>query len=270
MKRICFLNGRWLSEKNAKISAFDSGFLYGYGVFETIRIVNGRAFLLQEHLRRVNKSLRLTGIKRIPYDLNSIVNEILQRNNLMDGVVRITVSAGRFPDLPWQSKAGKPTVLVNVRRVKIPEYIYERGVKVLFVREQSSGPSLSFPGVKSTSYIANVIAKIYAKRRGIFEAIFISSRGFLKEGATSNIFFVKNKVLCTPAVESGILPGITRDAVIRIARKGGLRVKEGNFRVTDFYDSEEGFLTNSVYGIVPIAGKIGNTIYEIRRALQFL
>ncbi len=269
MKRVCFLNGRWLSEKGARVSAFDAGFLYGYGVFETIRVVNARAFLLQAHLRRLKKSLRLTGIKEIPYNLNSVVNKILQKNNLTDGVVRITVSAGRFLDLPWQGKSERSTVLVTVRKVKIPEYIYKKGVKIVFLSEKISGPSLSFPGVKSTSYITNVISKIYAMKKGAFEAIFLSPQGFLKEGTTSNLFFIKDRVLCTPDLESGILPGVTRDIVIKIARKMGLKVKEGNFRVTDFYNSDEGFLTNSVYGIVPIAGKGKDIVNELRRIFSF-
>lgn len=255
MSRICFLNGKWLSEKGAKVSALDAGFLYGYGVFETIRVVNGRAFLLSEHLNRLKKSLHLIRLKNIQYNLNSIVRKILTKNNLLNGMVRITVTPGRFNDLPWRSSPVAPTVLITVRKIQILPEIYTKGVRIVFINERNAGASLSLPGVKSISYIANVNSKIYANKKNAFEAIFLSSDGFLKEGAGSNIFFIKNKIIYTPDLSLGILPGITRGAVIKIIRKIGLRVKEGKYKVIDFNQSDEAFLTNSTFGVIPVSGK---------------
>lgn len=270
MERICFLNGRWLSEKVAKISVLDAGFLYGYGVFETIRITNGRAFLLSEHLKRLKKSLHLIKLKNIPYDLNSIVKKIIAKNNLVNGIVRITVTPGRFNDLPWKSSPVVPTVLITVRKIQIPEEIYTKGVRVLFVNERNAGASLSLPGVKSISYIANVNSKIFANKKNAFEPIFVSSDGFLKEGAVSNIFFIKNNTVYTPDLGLGILPGITRSAVIKIIKKMGMKVMEGRYKVVDFLEADEAFLTNSTFGVIPVAGKSNLIVNKVREEYERL
>lgn len=270
MKKVCFLNGEWLQEDEAKLSVFDSGFLYGYAVFETIRIVNGKALWLPEHLKRLEKSIKSTGIKRIQYNLNSIVAKILKLNNLKKGVLRITVTAGRFNDLPWVDNFSTPTVLVTIREPKMPKSIFKKGVKIVFMNEKCSGHSLSFPGIKSTSYIQNVLAKIHAKKKGAFEAIFVSPEGFLKEGATSNLFFIKNRVVYTPALELGILPGITRKMVIKVIRKMGMKIQEGHYRISDFNQSDEAFLTNSTYGIAPVSGKENFIVNEIRERYESL
>lgn len=268
MKRICFLNGKWLHKDKARISVFDSGFLYGYGVFETIRIANGRALLLSEHLKRLRSSLQIAGIKITDYNFSSIVSKILKMTKLHDGVVRITVTAGRSKDLPWTGNASTPTVLVAVRELKIPEWIYTKGVKVIFIHERLKGASLAFPGVKSISYIANVIAKKEAQKKGAFEAIFVSPEGFLKEGASSNFFFIKNEIVYTPDTKTGILPGVTRNTVIKIIKKMGLKIEEGYFRVNDFKRSDEAFLTNSTCGVVPVAGKRKCIVNEIRKRYE--
>lgn len=265
MKKICFLNGKWLPEDRAKVSVFDAGFLYGYGVFETIRVADGKALFLAEHIKRLTKSLRMTGIKKIRYDFGVIVKAISKKNNLAEGVVRITITAGRFKDMPWSSNSGVPAVLVTVRGLKDTEDIYRKGVRVVFADEKEWGGSLAFPGIKSTSYIADILSKIYAKKKNAFEAIFVSPDGFLKEGATSNLFWVKNRIVYTPALTLGILPGITRNVVIKILKKMGLKVKEGWFRIKDFTHSEEAFLTNSTYGVVPIEGKGGKIVNDIRK-----
>ncbi len=270
MSRICFLNGKWLSEKYAKISVLDAGFLYGYGVFETIRIVNGRAFLLSEHLKRLKKSLHLIKLKDIQYDFNSIVKKIIAKNNLLNGMVRITVTPGRFNDLPWKSSSVAPTVLITVRRIKIPEEIYTKGVRIVFVNERDAGASLSLPGVKSISYIANVNSKIFANKKNAFEAIFVSSDGFLKEGATSNIFFITNKIVYTPDSGLGILPGITRSVVIEIIKKMGMKVKEGRYKVLDFLQADEAFLTNSTFGVIPVSGKSNLIVNKVREEYERL
>lgn len=270
MARICFLNGKWLSEKVAKVSVLDAGFLYGYGVFETIRIVNGREFLLSEHLKRLKKSLHLIKLKSIQYNLNSIVKKIIAKNNLLNGMVRITVTPGRFNDLPWKSSSVAPTVLVTVRRIQIPEEIYTRGVRIVFVNEGNAGASLALPGVKSISYIANVNSKIYANKKNAFEPIFVSSDGFLKEGATSNIFFIKNKIVYTPDSGLGILPGITRSVVIEIIKKMAMKVMEGRYKILDFLQADEAFLTNSTFGVIPIAGKGKLIVNKIREEYERL
>lgn len=270
MKRICFLNGKWLTENNARLSALDSGLLYGYGVFETIRIVNGKAFLLKEHFERLQKSLKLLGIKKIQYNLDAVVRRIIEKNNSHDSVVRITITAGEFTELPWLSKPGKPTVLVTIRELKSSHNIYQHGVKVVFIKEKDYGNSLALPGIKSTSYAVNVITKMRVKKSGAFEAIFVSNDGFLKEGASSNIFFIKNKKIYTPDLTLGILPGVTRGVVIKIIKKMGLKIKEGFFKINDFNQADEAFLTNSTFGMIPVAGKDKKIFNKIRERYESL
>ena len=264
MEEIVYLNGSLLPRSRALVSVFDQGFLYGYGLFETMRAYGGKIFLLERHLERLLASSRVlgleTGLKGI--DLGRVVKETLEANNLEDARLRLTVSRGEMDSFPGHG-APAPTVLVTARSyTPLPPEIYDRGFRagVSSYRRYSQSPLV---GLKATSYLLNVLAKMEAGAAGLDEALLLNERGSIVEGSTSNIFLVTaGSGLVTPPVASGLLPGITRQAVMELAGAEGIAITEDEVALADLGQFSQAFLTNSVMEIMPLvavrdsAGKI--------------
>ena len=264
MEEIVYLNGSLLPRSRALVSVFDQGFLYGYGLFETMRAYGGKIFRLERHLERLLASSRVlgleTGLKGI--DLGRVVKETLEANNLEDARLRLTVSRGEMDSFPGHG-APAPTVLVTARSyTPLPPEIYDRGFRagVSSYRRYSQSPLV---GLKATSYLLNVLAKMEAGAAGLDEALLLNERGSIVEGSTSNIFLVTaGSGLVTPPVASGLLPGITRQAVMELAGAEGIAITEDEVALADLGQFSQAFLTNSVMEIMPLvavrdsAGKI--------------
>lgn len=254
MEETVYLNGALVPRSRARISVFDHGFLYGYGLFETMRAYGGMVFLLERHLKRLMKSAETLGLASglAGIDLGKACLDTLAANHLGDARLRLTVTRGEMDAFPGPQVSTAPTVLVTARSYSaLPPETYARGFRagIASLRQNSQSP---LPGLKSTSYLLNVRARMEAEAAGLDEALLLNERGSLAEGSTSNVFFVTGPGLVTPSLESGILPGITREVVMELARADGVVMSEGEVKLTDLSRFDEAFLTNSVMEIMPL------------------
>ena len=260
-----YLNGKIVPSKEAVVSVFDHGFLYGDGVYETLRVYDGVIFELEEHLQRLFRSAILIGLN-IPLEINALkvsIYETLIANTLRNAYIRLTVSRGRGdigldPDL-----CAEPTIVIIVQEFKeYPKAFYEKGISLIIAETRRNLKEAIDPRIKSLNFLNNILAKIEAKKRGVYEALMLNIYGKLTEGTISNLFFYKDSILCTPSLDCGILDGITRGLVIDLAKREDLRVKEGKFRIKDLYSAEEVFLTNTTMEVMPVS-KIDDQKYAV-------
>ena len=254
MEEIVYLNGSLIPRSQARVSVFDHGFLYGYGLFETMRAYHGTIFLLERHLKRLLNSAAVIGLSSelAEIDLGKACTDTLMANGLQDARLRLTVSRGEVDSFSGSGTSVAPTVLVTARSYQaLPAQIYNRGFRVgaSSFRRYSQSP---LSRLKSANYLLNVLARKEAEAAGLDESLLLNERGFITEGSISNVFFVAHSGLVTPPVESGILPGITREVVMELADALGIDVTEGEVRLEDLGQFDEAFLTNSVMEIMPL------------------
>ncbi|MDE2180619.1 MAG: aminotransferase class IV [candidate division NC10 bacterium] len=274
---VVYLNGRYVQAERAKVSAFDRGFSYGDGLFETIRAYAGWVFGLERHLARLKKGADQIGI---PFEgdvgkWRQVMGELLRRNRLhgADASLRLTVTRGSDvlgsllpPDAP-----PSPTLLLVAR--PLDAGIAERqqvGVGAVTVHWGSPFNPLQ---IKSLDYLYNMLAMTHAKREGAQEALFVGADGCVIEGTTSNLFLISQEILTTPHEGSGLLPGITREVVIELAKREGLIVREAPIPLDEALSADEAFLTGSLKEITPLisvdGGRIGTgSLGPVTRRLQ--
>ncbi|MCK4863169.1 MAG: aminotransferase class IV [Dehalococcoidales bacterium] len=265
MEETIYLNGSLVPRSEARISVFDHGFLYGYGLFETMRAYNGKIFLLERHIKRLLGSAVTIGLgdSLAGIDLNKACLDTLKANKLEDARLRLTVTGGESDSFPWEGKAGQPTVVVTARPYSgfSPEK-YEQGFKVYLAPVRRCAQS-SISGIKSVSYLLSVLARNEAAAQGLDEALLLNDDGYIAEGGSCNVFFVKGSRLVTPSLGSGILPGITRDVVIELADELGIIITEGTVGLAVIKQCDEAFLTNAVMEVMPMTAasdSAGNTV----------
>ncbi|MFC1901043.1 aminotransferase class IV [Chloroflexota bacterium] len=260
MKEIVYLNGELIPIEQAKVSVLDYGFLYGYGLFETMRAYNGKAFVLDRHIKRINDSLQKLGIENEELVLEKAVEDTIAANNLSSARVRLAVTIGEGKMVPDPSSCEKPTVLVMASEyTPLPESSYEKGYRAIIsrIRRNSRSP---VSGLKSANYLESLLAKQEAREAGVDEALFLNDRDLLAEASMSNIFMFRDGAIKTPGKESGLLPGITREVVLEIASKSGIDTVEGSITTGELSNAREAFLTNSVMEIMPLVEVSGNAI----------
>jgi branched-chain amino acid aminotransferase len=253
MSELIYLDGSLVPRSQAHVSVFDHGFLYGYGLFETMRAYRGGIFRLERHMARLMGSAQTIGLgsRLAGLDLGRACLETLRANRLTDARLRLTVTGGEADSFPWEGKAGAPTVVITARRyVPPPAEKYRRGYQVVIASVRRSRSRLS--GVKSLNYLVSVMARMEAAASGRDEALLLNDGGFIAEGGNSNVFFVKGSCLVTPSLESGILPGITREVVMELAAALGIRVTEGEVAPAELVQFDEAFLTSSTMEIMPL------------------
>ena len=250
-----FLNDRFVTRDQALISVFDHGFLYGDGVFETLRAYQGRLFQVSSHIARLRGSCERIGLPLPMPEVRwpELLAETLRRNDLSDASIRITISRGEGEIGLDPALCPRPTVVIMARpfRPYSPK-IRESGVHLAFVNVRRNPISAQSPEIKSLSFLNNILAKHEATRTGCFDALMLNIDGFLTECTTSNIFFVHKGQLCTPAVECGILRGVTRDVVVMLAREEGMSVVEDSFTPEQLLEAEECFITNTSMEVMPV------------------
>ena len=252
MEQIVYLNGALVPRSQARISPFDLGFLYGYGLFETMRSYTGYIFRLERHLERLLTSAKLLGLPLDAFDLDKACHDTLKANNMADARIRLTVSIGEGEAIPDPPKHPRPTVLVIATSyTPPPDDSYRKGFKAVIspIRQNSQSP---LSHLKSANYINNIIARKEAKAAGADEAILLNERGLLCEGSTNNIFLVSRGNLITPDEKSGCLPGITRHIVIELASGLGLSVTQREVQLEELLRADEAFLTNSLIELMPL------------------
>lgn len=250
-----YLNNKPVPKSEAVVSVFDHGFLYGDGIYETLRTYNGITFMLDEHIGRLYRSASMTGLD-IPKNADQIrtaVCETLAANFLENAYLRITVTRGYGPIGLDPELCKTPTFIIIAEELKdYPGDFYENGMKIIIADTRRNLREAINPQIKSLNFLNNILAKIEAKKKDAYEAIMLNVSEHIAEGTISNIFFYRDDVLHTPAVECGILDGIARKLVLEIANREGLRVKEGLFLRDDIYDADEVFLTNSIMEVMPV------------------
>ncbi len=249
-----YLNNKIVPASDARVSIFDHGFLYGDGIYETMRVYDGVIFMLDEHIERLYRSASLIGLN-IPKKISDIkisIYETLRANSLYNAYVRLTVSRGPGPIGLDPDLCKEPTFVVIAQDFKnYPKSYYEDGIKLIISSVRRNYREALNPQIKSLNFLNNILAKIEAKQADAYEAIMLNVNGHLTEGTISNVFFVKDGILCTPSVDCGILDGITRGIVLDLAAKNGIEVKEGQFISDDIYKSSEVFITNSTMEVMP-------------------
>ncbi|KUP20904.1 aminotransferase class IV [Paenibacillus sp. DMB5] len=252
------LNHIAVEAKDAVVSALDHGFLYGMGLFETFRTYNGIPFLLQRHLDRLADGCRQLGI---PFEADGVsmrswIKQVMDANELQDAYIRYTVTAGEdLLGLP-SGEYSKPNHLLYIK--ELPKlnpslYLEGKGLQLLnTARNTPEGPVR----LKSLHYMNNILAKRelarYPSAAGGAEGLMLTAQGFVAEGIVSNIFFINEDVLYTPDISTGILPGITREMVLMLAREAGLQTEQGFYQWEQLLAADEIFLTNSIQELVPV------------------
>jgi len=258
-----FIDGKYYDEKNAKISVFDHGLLYGDGVFEGIRAYNGRVFKLKEHIDRLFYSAKaiLLTLPMSHADLMKATVETCRKNKVRDGYIRLVVTRGVGTLGLNPNKCKAPSVIIIAGKIQLyPEELYERGMEIVTVPTTRNLHSALNPAIKSLNYLNNILAKIEANNAGCEEAIMLNSEGFVAECTGDNIFMVKGNQLLTPPLSAGALYGITRGVVMDLARQSGLIVGEPNLTRYDLFNADECFLTGTGAEIIPVTKIDGRVI----------
>jgi len=253
-----YLNGAVLRRSEAKIPAMDRGFLYGDGLFETMRVVSGVAFRLDRHLERLSRACDecLWGRRPDCGEIRGAAQRLLLKNQVTEGYLRITVSRGPYSGNLTDLAAQQPTVFIDARPMDLPPleaappYVLARSPYALNERSPLARH-------KSLSYQANLLALAEGRRRGADEVYFLNSRRRLAECATSNLFFVQGSSIFTPAEQCGLLPGITREAVLELCAENRVACQTGEYGEEKLLSSDGAFCTNSLRGIVPVRAILG-------------
>lgn len=247
------LNGTILPAAQAHVSVFDHGFLYGAGLFETMRTVGGRPMFWEAHERRLRESAQALGIREFP-DAATLEQQMVatvRANSLEEAYVRLTITRGEGALGPSGTSCETPTVVIYAKPLVLPPaHVYEQGRDLMLLATRRSSPETSIR-VKSLNYLNSLLAYAELEARGGREGVQLTSDGAVAEGAVSNLFFVVDQELWTPSLDTGILPGITRDWVIQTAKRHGIPVREHCFTVSDLQQATEAFTTSSVVGILP-------------------
>jgi len=260
MSEIVYLNGSLMPRSQASISALDYGFLYGFGLFETMRAYGGRVFLLDRHLSRLARSAEILGLPIGVADLKEAVMATIQANQLSEARIRITISIGEGGMTPDPNTCNKPTVLILAGHYQpYPEQVYQTGFRAVVssIRRNSQSP---LSRLKSANYLENILAREEARKAGVDEALCLNEKGLLSEASMSNIFLVTDGILKTPGQESGILPGITREVVLELASQLGINTLERDIRLDELFHAQEAFLTNSLIELMPLTELDGKPI----------
>lgn len=260
-----FINGKYYDKEDAKVSVFDHGYLYGDGVFEGIRAYNGRVFKLDEHLDRLYEGIRtlMLNVKYTREEMKEIVLETLRKNNLRDAYIRLVVSRGEGDLGLDPSKCPEPTVVCIASKITLyPQEMYENGLKVITAATRRNVPEGVNPQIKSLNYLNNIMAKIEANLAGVPEAVMLNTDNYVCECTGDNIFIVKDGKLITPPTHSGILIGITRNAIIELAQEMGIKVVEQIFTRHELFNADECFLTGTAAEAIPVVNVDGRPIAD--------
>jgi len=252
------MNGELVPEAEAKVSVFDHGLLYGDGVFEGIRSYSGRIFALEAHVDRLYDSAKAIALE-IPMTRQEMMQAVAltcRENDTTDGYIRLVVTrgVGTLGLNPYLCKT--PQVIIIAADIQLyPKELYEKGLSIVTVGTTRNLSEAVNPRIKSLNYLNNILAKIEAINAGCMEAIMLNSQGAVAEATGDNLFVLRGDVLRTPPVNEGILEGITRAAVMKLATEAGYSVREERLSRYDLYTADEVFLTGTaaeVIGVVNI------------------
>jgi len=258
-----YINGKFHSKEDATISVYDHGFLYGDGVFEGIRAYGGRVFKLKEHIDRLFESAKTIMLK-IPLSREKLMEDVVHTvkvNGLKDAYIRLVVTRGVGTLGLNPFNCNTPQVIIIADKIVLyPKTFYENGLIVITVPTQRNLAEAVNPRIKSMNYLNNILAKIEAINSGVHEAIMLNSQGYVAECTGDNIFIVKKGIIKTPPLYIGLLEGITRDEIIKLARRFGIVVIEDIFTRHDVFNADECFLTGTAAEVIPVVKVDGRPI----------
>jgi len=277
-----YISGKLYDKADAKISVYDHGLLYGDGVFEGIRAYSGRVFRLKQHVDRLYESARSIHLE-IPMsriEMARAIDETLAHNGLSDAYIRVVVTRGSGSLGLDPRKTTDPQIIIIADAISLyPSELYDHGLKIVTAGTQRNHPSALNPRIKSLNYLNNILAKIEGTNAGCLEALMLNHKGEVAECTGDNIFVVRRGELQTPGIDAGILEGITRDAVIELARGAGYTVVERSMDRHDVYTAEECFLTGTAAEVIPVvecdgrsigSGKPGPITVDLRKRFHSL
>ncbi len=277
-----YINGKLFDKADAKISVYDHGLLYGDGVFEGIRIYDGKVFKLKEHVERLYESARAIKLE-IPItreQMADAIRQTVQANAKKDGYIRplVTRGAGYLGLDP--RKTSDPQVIIIVDDISLyPQELYDNGLEIATVPTIRNHPSAVNPRIKSLNYLNNILAKIEGVQQGCLESLMLNHKGEVAECSGDNVFLVRHGVLRTPPIDAGILEGITRNAVLDLAKDAQIPVEEVALTRHDVYIADECFLTGTAAEVIPVVkcdgrligtGKPGPITRQLREAFHRL
>ena len=262
-----YLNDRFVKKEEAVVSVFDHGFLYGDGVYETIRSYGNRIFMRDQHLARLRRSADAIGLTiPIPeHGWPALLHEAMTRNDVgherTDAYLRITISRGAGDIGLDPALCPTPTVVIMTKPLHPPPpEQYRIGVNLIVARTRRNLPSALSPQIKATNFLNNILAKREAIAAGAFDSILLNWESHLTECTVSNLFFVRAGRLCTPALACGLLDGITRDIVLSLAQEAHIPVEQGQFGIEAIQKADECFLTNTSMGVMPVTMVDGHPV----------
>jgi 4-amino-4-deoxychorismate lyase len=247
-----YLNGKIVPKEEALVSAYDHGYLYGVGLFETFRVYDGHIFLLDDHLQRLNDGLSSLLIEKCftKEEVEEAVSLLLKANGFLNAYIRLNVSAGCGELGLTVDPYVAPTVIIYSKPLPLPSSkIPEKKAQLLKLTRNT--PEGDYR-LKSHHFLNNILAKREIGSGMDVEGIFVTAEGYLAEGIVSNLFWVKDHTVFTPSIKTGILNGITRQFVIKLVQLSGMRVEEGFFKPEALDDADELFITNSIQEVVGI------------------
>jgi branched-chain amino acid aminotransferase len=258
-----YIGGELFDKADAKISVYDHGLLYGDGVFEGLRSYAGRVFRLDQHLERLLDSARAINLD-VPLTKDELVSAIyltLSANKLADAYIRLVITRGAGSLGLDPNKTSNPQVIIITDSISLyPQHLYENGLKIVTAGTARNHPAALNPRIKSLNYLNNILAKIEGANAGCLEALMLNHKGEVAECTGDNVFIVRRRELHTPSISSGILEGITRDAVIELAKAAGIRVVERTMDRHDIYTADECFLTGTAAEIIAVVEVDGRPI----------
>ncbi len=258
-----YIDGDYYAKEDAKISVYDHGLLYGDGVFEGIRIYNGRIFRLKEHIKRLYLSAGaiLLDIGMTPDEMAEAIQQTVKANEKTDGYIRLVVTrgVGNLGLNPFTCE--KASIIIIVDDIQLyPKEHYENGISIITSSVRRIPPDSLDPRIKSLNYLNNILAKTEAIQAGCLEALMLNQQGYVAECTGDNIFYIKDGTLFTPASFQGALQGITRDVVIEAAESTGIFFQEATTTTYDIYTADECFLTGTAAEMIPVVKVDGRTI----------
>lgn len=262
-----YIGGKYFDKADAKISVFDHGLLYGDGVFEGIRAYSGRVFRLEKHVDRLFDSALAINL-RPPLDraaTGQAINDTLALNKLRDAYIRVILTRGAGSLGLDPRKTTDPQLIIITDSIQLyPPELYEGGLRIVTAGTIRNHPSALNPRIKSLNYLNNILAKMEGINAGCLEALMLNHQGEVSECTGDNIFVVQKGEVHTPPVSAGILEGITRDAVIELARGTGIKVHERSMDRHDIFIADECFLTGTAAEVIPVVDLDGRAIGDGR------
>ena len=262
MEQLVYINGELLPRDEARVSVFDHGFLYGNGLFETMRAYKKKVFRIEQHLQRLFLSLETLQFP-IPFTIENLkdaIYETLDANRLQDAYIRLNITRGDGATVPDPATCKSPNLIIITRDyVAYSPSLYQKGYRGTVAQVRPS-PHVPTTSMKTFNFLNNIIAKMEAKASGFNEGILVNTDGFVTEGTVSNIFMVKGNSILTPSREAGLLPGVTRQVILELAEAKQIENEEANITPQQLAEADEAFLTNSLVEIMPFVELDGHSI----------